>query len=205
MVRRGAVLSGGASARMGRTKALIEVDGVPMAARAASALTAADAAPIVLVGGDPVELESLGFDVIPDRYPGQGPLGGVISALAHYQHDEELVAVVGCDLPLLDGQVLEHLFSALEADPTVDVAVARTDRRESAIAAWRSGTRSALIAHFERGGRALHAAIGELSTADVPVAADTVVNVNRPAELEALRADRLSTNRSVTDDRVSGR
>ena len=190
---------------MGRTKAVIEVDGVPMAARVAAAMSAADAAPIVLVGGDRLELEPLGFDVIADRYPGHGPLGGVITALEHFPHPDDVVAVVGCDLPRLDGRVLEDLFGALEAVPTADVAVARTDRREPAIAVWRSGTRSALVANFERGGRALQTAIGELSAVDVAVSAAAVVNVNRPEELEALSVEATDADRSVTDGCAGGR
>ena len=48
----GAVLCGGASRRMGTDKALVEVDGVPMAERVAGALHAGGCAPVVFVGGD---------------------------------------------------------------------------------------------------------------------------------------------------------
>ena len=47
----GAVLVGGASRRMGRPKALIEVDGSPMVVRVAAALSAGGCAPVRLIGG----------------------------------------------------------------------------------------------------------------------------------------------------------
>ncbi|WP_434127450.1 molybdenum cofactor guanylyltransferase, partial [Enterococcus faecium] len=53
----GAVLTGGDSRRMGTDKALIEVDGGPLARRVANALRAAGADPVIAVGGD---LEALG-------------------------------------------------------------------------------------------------------------------------------------------------
>ena len=46
----GVVLTGGASRRMGRTKALVEIDGVPMAARVAAALAGAGCESVVLLG-----------------------------------------------------------------------------------------------------------------------------------------------------------
>ena len=77
----GAVLAGGASSRMGADKAFIEIEGTPMVVRAVGALRAAGARPTLVVGGDAARLDALGLDAVPDRYPGQGPLGGVITAL----------------------------------------------------------------------------------------------------------------------------
>ena len=77
----GAVLTGGSSRRMGRTKALIEIEGVPMASIVAEALAGAGCESVVAIGGEPDELSGLDIAVLPDEYPGQGPLGGVISAL----------------------------------------------------------------------------------------------------------------------------
>ena len=77
----GAVLAGGASSRMGTDKAFITVDGEPMVVRAVAALRAAGAEPTLVVGGDAARLGALGLPTVADRYPGQGPLGGVIAAL----------------------------------------------------------------------------------------------------------------------------
>jgi molybdopterin-guanine dinucleotide biosynthesis protein A len=77
----GAVLCGGAS-RMGVDKATIPVDGVAMARRVADALAAAGCSPVSAIGGDPAELGRLGLDTVIDRYPGDGPLGGILTALA---------------------------------------------------------------------------------------------------------------------------
>lgn len=78
----GAVLAGGSSTRMGADKAFIEVEGVPMVARAAAALTTAGAASVLVVGGDQARLSALGMTAVADLHPGKGPLGGVITALS---------------------------------------------------------------------------------------------------------------------------
>src|SRR5438045_3278547 len=50
----GAILAGGSSSRMGTDKALVEVDGRPMALHVADALRAGGAEVVVLVGADRV-------------------------------------------------------------------------------------------------------------------------------------------------------
>ncbi|TML12241.1 MAG: hypothetical protein E6G39_12150 [Actinobacteria bacterium] len=78
----GAVLAGGSSSRMGRDKALIEVAGEPLVQRVARALTAAGAERVVVIGGDRRRIEALGLEVVADRFPGEGPLGGVLTAMS---------------------------------------------------------------------------------------------------------------------------
>lgn len=176
---------------MGRNKAAIEVDGVPMGRRVAAVLAAAEAHPVVLIGGDRAELDVLGYDVVADRHPGEGPLGGVITALEYFSEadDEALVAVVACDLPRLHAAVVGELFTALGDHPDADVAMARTERRESAVAVWRPSACPALANVFAAGTRAVHEAVDALTVVDVTVAADALVNVNDPEQLRALTLD----------------
>jgi molybdopterin-guanine dinucleotide biosynthesis protein A len=72
----GAVLCGGASRRMGRDKALLPLDGLPLAVRVAQALGEAGAAEVVAVGGDRDGLASWDLPAVPDRWPGEGRAGG---------------------------------------------------------------------------------------------------------------------------------
>ena len=103
---------------MGRDKALIEVEGVPMAKRVAAALAAGGADPALCVGGDQDALEALGLEWIPDDHPGEGPLGGFLTALAWAEGGFwDTVVVSACDHPWLDGETVENLLFGLIKAP----------------------------------------------------------------------------------------
>jgi molybdopterin-guanine dinucleotide biosynthesis protein A len=170
---------------MGRTKALIEIAGVPMATTVARALTAAGCDPVVVYGGDPDELASLEPPVLPDRYPGAGPLGGVLGVLDTVAEIVTVthVAVLACDLPAITGATIVPLVDAARTAPDLDVVVARTDRLEPACAIWSVSSLAAVRRRFAAGERALHTAIGALRSVEVEVPAEMLVNINTPDDL----------------------
>jgi molybdopterin-guanine dinucleotide biosynthesis protein A len=112
--RSGWVLAGGRSSRMGQDKALLEIDGVPLALRAAGELSRVCGA--VTLVGDPARYGRLGLPVIADSYPGQGPLAGIEAALGATRTDANLI--VACDMPALSPGILAELLNA-EADAAV--------------------------------------------------------------------------------------
>jgi molybdenum cofactor guanylyltransferase len=177
-VTAGAVLCGGRSRRMGTDKALVEVDGVAMAERVAQALEAAGCAPVAFVGGDEAGLGRFGRPFHPDRWPGEGPLGGVLTALVDVGGD---VIVAACDLPFLDASTIGSLLAA--AAPGVDVTVATTDRLQPAVAWWSASARAPIEDAWRDGVRALHEAVARLSAVAVPVDPRALHNVNAPADL----------------------
>jgi molybdopterin-guanine dinucleotide biosynthesis protein A len=134
----GAVLTGGASARMGSDKSALAIGGMASATRVARCL-ALLCEDVVLVGGDPPR------DAPGRRAPdGDGPrcaLRGLVAALA--ATSAERVLVVATDLPL----VTPDLLLALVAWPEADAVVPRSAdgihplcalyRRETALAAAR--------------------------------------------------------------------
>lgn len=166
---------------MGRDKAFVEVDGVPMVRRVADALAAAGCSPVLTVGGDAARLAALGLDRVDDRWPGEGPLGGILTALDATRAD---TVVVATDLPFLDGATIASLVAAAAADPLADAVVATTDRLEPLCALWRARSAQPLRAAFERGERAVHLAAEGLRLVRVRVDAGAVVNVNRPGDLD---------------------
>jgi molybdenum cofactor guanylyltransferase len=175
----GAVLTGGASRRMGRDKALLAVAGVPMAVRVARALASGGAAPVVAVGGDVEALRALGLDARADPRQGSGPLGGLLTAFEEVT--APLVVVAACDLARLDGTTVRALVEAIGG---ADVAVAVTDRTEPLCAAWRVATAGApLAAAFDRGVRAVHEAIAGLDAVSVAVDPRRLVNLNEPGDV----------------------
>jgi molybdopterin-guanine dinucleotide biosynthesis protein A len=178
-----AVLTGGASRRMGRDKAVgVAVDGRPLARRVADALEAAGADEVLAVGGDMNALAALGLRAHADDHPGDGPLGGILTAIRTARHD--IVVVVACDLPWLDAATVAALVHALGAHPGAAVALARTDRREPLCATWR-GSRAApvLAERFAAGERAPRRALDWLDVVEVDVDPAVLRNTNTPADL----------------------
>ncbi len=175
----GAILCGGASRRMGVDKATIEVDGVSMVRRLADVLTAAACTRVVAIGGDPLTMSRLGLELVDDEFPGEGPLGGVLTALVVGAP----VVVVACDLPQLRSETVAALIDALGEH---DAAIALSDRAEPLCAVWAGSAATALRTKFESGERAMHRAIDGLDIAWVPVDIADLRNVNTPDDLQSL-------------------
>ena len=172
----GAVLCGGASSRMGIDKATILVAGVAMARRVADALVAAGCSPVSAIGGDAAELGRLGLEYVADQHPGDGPLGGIITALAVHAP----AAVMACDLPGLRAATVTSLLDALGDH---DAAIAFSDRAEPLCAVWSDRAVPVLRARFQSGERAMYRAIDGLDIAWVTVVATDLHNVNTPGDL----------------------
>ena len=157
----GAVLAGGASRRMGTDKALLAVDGAPLVLRAVAALTTAGAAPIVVVGGDADGLGALGLATVADRWPGEGPLGGIITALRSLPTDR--CAVLSCDLTDASPIAVTSVLGALG---DADVAVPVVEGRDQWLhAVWHRRALPLLEAAFDRGVRAPRHAVDGLRVA----------------------------------------
>ena len=180
----GVVLTGGASRRMGRTKALIEVRGTPMASRVADALSEAGCDTVVLYGGDPIELAALDRPVLPDRHPGEGPLGGIVGVLELFAEQATDLLIVACDLANLSATDLGALVDAARLRPDADVVVANGGRVEPTCALWRSTTADRVRASFDGGERAVHRVLGDLRTVEVPLPLAALRNINTPGDLD---------------------
>jgi molybdopterin-guanine dinucleotide biosynthesis protein A len=182
----GAVLTGGASRRMGRDKATLPVAGRAMAATVADALRSAGCTPVIAVGGDHRALAPLGLPWTVDAIAGIGPAGGVLGALdwfAGRRPDITWVVVVACDLPDLTGTALAPLLSGLDEAGGADVVVAHTTQAQPAVAAWRVCARHRLAAEVGHGVRALHELIDASPAVTVAVDASALRNVNTPGDL----------------------
>lgn len=166
---------------MGRTKALVTVDGRAMAARVADAVAAGGCEPVVVVGGDADELGPLGLAVVADLAPGEGPVGGVLTALAEaHRRGAPAAVVVACDLPWLTPATVHRLVAAAGADR---VACARTSRLEPLCAVWPATAHRAVQAAFADGVRAMHVLLDRIGHVDVAVDAAELRNINTPADL----------------------
>ncbi|MGH9450543.1 MAG: molybdenum cofactor guanylyltransferase, partial [Terriglobia bacterium] len=67
--------------------------------------------------------EALGVSVLPDRWPGRGPLGALLRGLESSTNDWNVF--LACDLPLLNGPFIELLLRSTRAGK-FDAVVPRT-------------------------------------------------------------------------------
>jgi len=174
------VLVGGRSSRMGRDKALLPFHGGLLVESVAGAVRLA-AGNVVLVG-NPRPFGQFSCGCVPDIYPGEGPLGGILTALQHSTADWNLI--VGCDMPGLTGYFLGKLLDAArEGDVDALLPAGPSHHLEPLCAVYHGRVRHALYAAFARGVRKITESLEGLRTAAflVPDAA-CFENVNTPAE-----------------------
>jgi molybdopterin-guanine dinucleotide biosynthesis protein A len=176
---------------MGRDKALLPVAGAPMAARVAACLSAAGAVRVTCVGGDLAGLTAAGLEVAPDQAPGEGPLGGLLSALDRAR--EPIVVVLACDLVAPDPAAVAAVVRALSDQPGAEAAMpVVAGRRQVLHAAWRRSARVALRQSWDAGERSVRRAVASLpvveavgldprSQADADLPTDLPASL-RPAE-----------------------
>ncbi len=100
------LLAGGKSTRMGRDKAFLEIDGLPLWKRQLSILQELQPQEIFIAG--PPREAWKDFNVLPDARPNVGPLGGLTSALRHCA--TPLLLVLAVDLAEMTAEYLRRLL-----------------------------------------------------------------------------------------------
>ena len=163
----GAVLAGGSSSRMGRDKAFLEVGGVPMLSSVAGVLDGVVDAGVVVVGGDADGVRTLGLTSVADRFPGDGPLGGILTALNHFRGGCDHVVVLSCDLPQASERSVRALLAAVGEIPAVIVPVLG-GRRQWMHCCWPVVALGPLETAFAAGERAPRRALGGMAVVEVP-------------------------------------
>jgi molybdopterin-guanine dinucleotide biosynthesis protein A len=118
-----AIQAGGESSRMGRDKGLVPFLGEPLIVRVLDRV-APLADEIVVTTNAPEEYRFLSLPLFSDIFPGKGALGGLYTALeaAH----EPLVAVVACDMPFANPDLLALARDRL-VEQNLDAIIPRTE------------------------------------------------------------------------------
>jgi molybdopterin-guanine dinucleotide biosynthesis protein A len=164
---------------MGRDKALLSVEEIPMALRVAHSMFEAGAKDVFAVGGNAESLLTLGLRFVPDEYPGEGPLGGIVSALR--VATEAVVVVTACDMPWIRSDHVARLVRALGAN---DVVMSAADGRAQPLhAAWGDTALDKLERAFLLGERSPQRAIRDLQYAIVDFGAGSwSIDLDTPDE-----------------------
>lgn len=188
----GFILAGGESSRMGRDKALLELNGVALIVRVARLVESVVGASTII--GDSVRLEGLSLRVIADDFPGAGPLGGIATALRNSSAEWNLL--IACDMPYLTREWLDFLIErAFRSD--AQAVMPMNDRgAEPLCAMYRKQCLSAIHTALDNGTRKVTDGLAAVQTDYVEPAAwkgfDSegllFKNMNSPADYEEAKS-----------------
>jgi molybdenum cofactor guanylyltransferase len=148
------VLAGGGSTRFGRDKALVEFAGKPMLTRMIELMQGlTEEVKVVAAAG---KYAQFGTEIVEDRWTGEGPLGGIVTALLHTLENEpacEWNVIVSCDMPFLSADWMKFLTERAAKSAAEVVLPHSTHGPEPLCACWRTDAVATLQPAFERGVR----------------------------------------------------
>jgi molybdopterin-guanine dinucleotide biosynthesis protein A len=105
-----ALLAGGRSSRMGRDKAFLEIDGIPLWQRQLRILQELHPAKLFVAGPPRPEWIDAGLDIVPDAAADAGPLAGLVAVLRCCTTASLLVLAI--DLPNMTSDFLKQLVKS---------------------------------------------------------------------------------------------
>ena len=219
----GFVQAGGGSTRFGADKALVQFEGKTLLARTVELVASVcDETQIVALPGKYVDASAA---ILADQWPGQGPLGGILTAL-HYTNERLGVSagtrdaegrprnyalILSCDMPFLTHDWLAYLCDrAIKS--TAQVIVPESENGwEPLCACWRTDGAATIQAAFDAGVRKVTEAMKRLPREVLDESAwkrfDTdgrlFWNMNTPADYE--EACRVFKERAGPFGRTQGK
>jgi molybdopterin-guanine dinucleotide biosynthesis protein A len=144
---------------MGRDKAWLDLGGRPLIERVLRASQPAVDRLLIVISPDTAErtryLELAArwkADLLPDRWPGAGPLGGIETALTSLS-PAETALVLACDLPFLTSELLLRLRQESTPRPGEIIVPCDIDGRRQPLAAVYPATCLELVRTQLREGR----------------------------------------------------
>ena len=160
------VMAGGGSTRFGQDKARATLAGKPLLTRMCDLLASVTATVQIVAPLGRYEFATA--PVIADRWPGEGPLGGIITALLHSEVGTRNAVpaaranwnlIVSCDMPFLTPEFLTYLRDFAQASHAKAIVPQSQHGREPLCACWRTSTVAEVQAAFAGGMRRVNDAL----------------------------------------------
>jgi molybdenum cofactor guanylyltransferase len=214
VIFRGFVQAGGGSTRFGTDKALVKLAGKSMLRRTGELL--ASVCHEVSVVSAPGRYADLPWPVLVDCWPGQGPLGGILTALRQLdlstepfgswvtEHSPRSFAVIlSCDMPFLTPEFLRLLVDRAKANEAQVVVPECSGRLEPLCAVWRNDALPIVQREFDAGVRKVTEAMKQLRREVLDESAwkrfdsdnRLFLNMNTPEDYETARGILETENR----------
>jgi len=174
------ILAGGDSGRMGTDKSMLTIKGRPIIETISEQLRGTFCQ-ILISSNEADKLAFLGFEIIPDKIPGQGPLMGIASALE--VSTNEFNFVVACDIPHIDLTYVRRMLAEAEG---VDIVIPTTgeERYEPLFAVYRKSALKAINKVLSSGGRKISDVFDRCRVKYIELEARGLTNLNTMTEYE---------------------
>jgi len=170
----GYVQAGGGSTRFGVDKALVEFNGKSMLERTCALLVPICKTVRIIAPSE--KYPHAPVPIVTDKWPGEGPLGGIITALYHADDMSRALSmapgmaeearahciILGCDMPFLSRDFLMHLRERAIRGKAEVVVPQTSNGLEPLCACWRTDAAKDLHRTFERGVRKVTEAMKRL-------------------------------------------
>jgi molybdenum cofactor guanylyltransferase len=190
------ILAGGRSTRMGRDKATIEIDGIPLIRRIYDAVAGCQNLDrISVVTPWALRYQSIlpvSCEFIPEQPPDRGPLIAFSQALAAVT--STWVLMLACDLPNLSTPVLQSWIDGLPSISPQSIAYLpkHLDKGwEPLCGCYRQICRQSLLDYIDSGGRSFQGWLKQQVVTELVIANPLwLANCNTPADLASIVADR---------------
>lgn len=192
----GYVQAGGGSTRFGKDKALVTLGGKTMLQRTCDLLleVCKETAIIAAPGRYPLT----NIRQVEDRWPGEGPLGGILTALLDAKCRDANVdwaLVVSCDMPFLTVEWLRYMMERANASKADAVVPRSTTGLEPLCACWNVSAVRQIQVDFAGGVRRIGETLQHLKTETLDEsewkrfdsAGRLFCNMNTTAEYEEIR------------------
>jgi len=182
-----AILAGGAASRYGgRPKGLIRLpDGRTIIERLITELRSAGLADIIICANDSQPYRHFHMPIIPDVWPGRGPLSGIEAAIQHYQKSAMGVLILASDLPAVTAAEIRHFTAEFMSNHAEMIAARIHNRRhQPLIIVLNTSTLPAIRDALDTGDYRIRALCSVLETVFVDFSdARPFANINTPEDL----------------------
>jgi molybdopterin-guanine dinucleotide biosynthesis protein A len=180
------ILAGGKSSRMGRDKAWLEIDGLPLIKRQIALVHQLGITEVFISGRADTDYSALGCTILRDTFLDAGPLAGIERGLE--ATTSSLLLVLAVDLPRMELGFLQNLSNA--CDRATGVVPLVRSRTEPLIAIYPKQSHKIAVQCLENGQYAVNQFVEvcrkEGMVHDYPVASvdeDLFLNWNAPEDL----------------------
>ena len=177
------IMAGGGSRRMGIDKSMLPIKNQPIIKYICDQLHGTFSQ--ILISTDDVEKYAfLGFDCVPDRMPGQGPLVGIASALE--ASENELNFIIACDIPYVDIRFVRKMLTEAQA---ADMVIPTHDngKHEPLFAIYNKSALKAMNQVLSSGKRKISDAFSHCKVRYIKLKAKQLINLNTMEEYEEFR------------------